>query len=322
MQKISIVIPCYKSQNTISDVVDKIELVLKESLSEYKYEIILVNDCSPDGTYSVIKEVSKRNDKIIAIDLARNFGQHSAIMAGLNKATGDIILCMDDDGQTDSNEIPKLIMALDDDYDVIYGKYVIKKHSFLRNLGSKINDIMMRSMLEKPKKLYISSYFVMKKYIRDELVKYKKPYPYLGGMILRNTNKIKNVEINHNERINGESGYTLKKLIKLWVNGFTNFSVKPLRLAMFFSVIVAIVSFLIIIYLIVNKMINPAVPMGWTSSIMASLLSCSVISFFLGIIGEYIGRIYISINKVPQYVIRECAENGRNSINDSQEGEE
>lgn len=310
--KISIVIPCYRSQNIISNVVDEIENELKNNLSKYEYEIILINDSSPDGTYAVIKEISRRNPYVKAIDLAKNFGQHNSIMAGLNRASGDIILCMDDDGQTDPKQMSKIIDALDQNTDVVYAKYEENKQNLLRNFGSEINNIMLVMLLGKPKGLYISSYFVMRKYVKDEIIKYKNPYPYLGGLILRSTHKIKNIIINHKNRKEGKSGYNFRKLLRLWVNGFTNFSVKPLRIATVFSIIIAIVSIIVIILLIINKILNPEVPMGWTSSIMSNLLICSVLSFFLGIIGEYVGRIYISINKLPQYVIR----------NDEDEGED
>lgn len=304
MKKISIVIPCYKSQDMISDVVDGIVSTFHEHYPQDALEIILVNDSSPDSTYLVIKEICKRLPFVTGIDLAKNFGQHSAIMAGLRKTTGDIILCMDDDGQTPPREIPKLIGALNENTDVVYAQYEEKKHSIFRNFGSKVNDAMCVLLLKKPKTLFLSSFFAMKRYVRDEIVNYDHSYPYLAGLILRTTNRIANINVSHQNRATGDSGYTIKKLLRLWVNGFTNFSVIPLRLSMGLSILFFIVGLILAIVLTINRIMNPEVPMGWTSIIVLLLISSSMIMFVLGLIGEYIGRIYISINNMPQYVIR------------------
>lgn len=302
MNKISYVIPCYGSEHTIKNVVLDIENLMNEKLIDYSYEIILVNDGSPDNVHQVIKKEFSKDEFVKYIQLSKNFSQHNAVMAGLNHATGDIIVCLDDDGQSPVFEIPRLITGLDDDIDVVYAKYGHKKHSWFRNLGSKFNDWMLCMMLGKPKNLYISSFFAMKSYIKDEMIKYHNPYPYLGGLILRITNRIKNIETDHLERNDGKSGYSIKKLLKLYVNGLTNFSVKPLRISIFFSTIFVVIAIITSIYLIVHKLINPATPMGWTSTMILILFVGAAITFLLGLIGEYVGRIYISINNIPQYV--------------------
>jgi len=309
MRMISFVIPCYNSEKYIEKTIDELMSTIKNNLSNYKTEILLINDSSKDNTIGKIKDISKKITEIKIIDLAKNFGQHSAIMAGLKFSKGDIIVCMDDDGQTPPNEVEKLINALDCNTDVVYAKYKNKKHSYFRNLGSKINDSMAQSLLSKPKNLYISSYFCMKKYVKDEILLYNNPYPYLEGLVLRTTNKIKNVEVDHREREIGKTNYSIKKLLKLWLNGFTNFSVKPLRIAIVFSMIFAIIAILITTIVIINKLNNPNVPIGWSSVIVLLLIIGAAITFILGLIGEYIGRIYLSINNNPQYVIREVYEN-------------
>lgn len=311
MDKISFIIPCYNSENYIGNTVNDLKLVIETELSNYDSEIILINDGSKDNTFESIKDLAKNNNNIIAIDFTRNFGQHSAIMAGLNMSSGDIIICLDDDGQTPPKEAVKLINALDEDTDVVYAKYEDKKHSTFRNIGSNINSQMAHILLNKPKDLYISSFFAMKSYIKDEIIKYENPYPYLEGLVLRTTNKIKNVVVKHKEREVGKSQYTLKKLFSLWINGFTNFSVKPLRIAIFFSVLFIIIAFAMIVVLTINKIINPAVPLGWTSVIILLLIIGAVITFILGLIGEYVGRIYVSINNNPQYVIRKVEKNDK-----------
>lgn len=310
--KISFVIPCYKSSETINLVVNEIDDLIKKVLSEYDYNIVLVNDGSPDNLDDVLTNIEKNHVKVKYISLSKNFGQHNAIMAGLNNATGDLIVCLDDDGQTPVHEIPKLLDALNSNVDVVYARYNQKKHSIVRNFGSFINDYMLNIMLDKPRELYISSFFVMKKYVKDEIIKYKNPYPYLGGLILRITNKIVNVDTIHNERSVGDSTYTPKKLLKLWSNGLTNFSVKPLRLAILFSGIFISFAAILVIILVLNKINNPSIPIGWTSGIVINLIIGSIITFMLGIIGEYLGRIYISINNIPQYVVKDCDLNEKN----------
>lgn len=309
MKIVSFVIPCYNSEKFIQNTVEDLQNAINRDFSEYKAEIILINDSSKDKTESKIEEIAKHSTNVITIDMAKNFGQHGAIFAGLAQAKGDIIICLDDDGQTPPDEAIKLVNALDENTDVVYARYKNKKHNEFRNFGSKVNDYMAQSLLEKPKDLFISSYFAMKKYVKDEILKYTNPYPYLEGLVLRTTNKIKNVDINHKERKVGKSNYTLRKLLHLWVNGFTSFSVKPLRIAIVCSFIFVISAIIITLAIIINKIKNPSVPLGWSSTMVVLLIVGSALTFILGLIGEYVGRIYISINNSPQYVVRKVTKN-------------
>ena len=302
MNKISYVIPCYGSEHTIIGVVTDIKTLMKQDLKNYQFEIILVNDGSPDRVHNVIIENYSKDKDIKYIQLSKNFSQHNAVMAGLHHTTGDVIICLDDDGQSPVYEVPKLLNELNEDVDVVYAKYRAKKHSRFRNFGSKINDYMLRMMLGKPQDLYISSFFAMKRYVKDAMIEYKNPYPYLGGLILRITDRIKNVETDHLGRNDGSSGYNIRKLLKLYVNGLTNFSVKPLRISLFFSVTFILIAVIASVYLVINKLLNPEIPVGWTSMMIVLLFVGAAITFLLGLIGEYIGRIYISINNIPQYV--------------------
>lgn len=302
MNKISYVIPCYGSEHTIIGVVTDIKMLMKQDLKNYQFEIILVNDGSPDRVHNVIIENYSKDKDIKYIQLSKNFSQHNAVMAGLHHTTGDVIICLDDDGQSPVYEVPKLLNELNEDVDVVYAKYRAKKHSRFRNFGSKINDYMLRMMLGKPQDLYISSFFAMKRYVKDAMIEYKNPYPYLGGLILRITDRIKNVETDHLDRNDGSSGYNIRKLLKLYVNGLTNFSVKPLRISLFFSVTFILIAVIASVYLVINKLLNPEIPVGWTSMMIVLLFVGAAITFLLGLIGEYIGRIYISINNIPQYV--------------------
>ena len=301
--KVSYVIPCYRSENTLQSVVDEIRNKRTE-LKKYTYEIILVDDCSPDGTFNVIRELCVEDKNIIGLSHAKNFGQHAALMAGYHFATGDIVVSLDDDGQTPADEVDKLLNKIEDGYDVVYAEYEHKQHSAFRNFGSNVNRKMTEVLLGKPKELYISSYFAARRFVIDEIIKYQNAYPYVIGLVLRTTKNICNVTVTHRERIEGTSGYSMKKLIALWVNGFTSFSVIPLRVATFGGVFVAFLGFLYAIYTIVTKIIDPNRIIGWSSTISIMLILGGFTLLVLGMIGEYIGRIYISLNNSPQYVIR------------------
>ncbi len=304
MKKVSFVIPCYRSAKTLPGVVDEINRKMK-SMDQYEYEIILVNDCSPDDTLGVIRGLCGEYPFVKGIDFARNFGQHSALMAGLRHSDGDYVVCLDDDGQTPADEADKLLDKLEEGYDAVYAKYEHKKHSLFRNFGSRVNERMARILLEKPKELYVSSYFAVKRFVVEDMIRYENSYPYVIGLVLRSTGRIANVYVNHREREIGSSGYTLKKLIGLWLNGFTAFSVKPLRMATGLGALSAMVGFFYGIYVIIRRMVRPDVPMGFSSTMAALVFFGGMIMLMLGLIGEYIGRIYISLNNSPQYVIRE-----------------
>lgn len=302
--KISLVIPCYRSSSTLPKVVEEIKTAMSEMRRE-DYEIILVNDCSPDNTYEVIERLASEDKRITGLSLAKNFGQHSALMAGFSQVTGDITVCLDDDGQTPANEVGKLIEAVENGADVAYARYSNKKHSPFRNFGSWINDLMARVMLGKPKDLYVSSYFASRRFVVEEMKKYTYAFPYVIGLVLRTTKNIVNVDINHRSRMEGESGYTFGKLISLWFNGFTAFSVKPLRIATATGIIAAVLGFLYGIYTIIKKIwIRPdELVIGFSALMSAVVFMGGLILVMMGLVGEYMGRMYISMNNSPQYVI-------------------
>ena len=304
MKKVSFVIPCYRSENTLPQVVAEIQEKMK-TLSQYEYDIFLVNDCSPDRTIDVIRKLCRENENIRGIDFAKNFGQHSALMAGLRHSDGDYVVCLDDDGQTPADEVDKLLSKLEEGYDAVYAKYDHKQHSAFRNFGSKVNERMTRTMLGKPKELYVSSYFAVKRFVVEDMVKYENSYPYVIGLVLRATRNIANVPVNHRERESGVSGYTLGKLLALWLNGFTAFSVKPLRITTAIGGLSALIGFMYGIYTVIKRFVNPDVPVGFSAIMAALVFFGGMIMLLLGLIGEYIGRVYISLNNSPQYVIRE-----------------
>lgn len=307
--KVSFVIPCYRSANTISGVVDEIKNTM--ATIGHEYEIVLVNDSSPDDTFSVIRELVKANENVTGIDLAKNFGQHCALMAGMRQTSGDVVVCLDDDGQTPADEVGKLLNKLDEGFDVCYASYGKKQHSGFRNFGSKINELMTRVMLGKPKELYVSSYFAAKRFVVDDMLRYEQSYAYVIGLVLRATKNVTNVEVKHRARTEGTSGYTLKKLFALWFNGFTAFSIKPLRIATFIGCMCAGTGFLYGIYTIIKKLVLVDVQAGFSALMSVLVFVGGMIMLMLGLIGEYVGRIYICMNNSPQYVIREIVANDK-----------
>lgn len=302
---ISFVIPCYRSEQTMGSVVAEINTVMTEVVKK-TYEIILVNDSSPDNTFETIRSLADNSDNIIGINLAKNFGQHAALMAGMRASRGDIVVCLDDDGQTPANEVYKLLDKLDEGYDVCYASYGHKQHNGFRNFGSKVNELMTRIMLGKPKELYISSYFAAKRFIVDDMLRYEQLYAYVIGLVLRATRNIANVPVDHRAREIGNSGYTLKKLLGLWFNGFTAFSIKPLRIATFIGGLTACTGFLYGLYTIIKKLIlMDSVQAGYSATMSVLVFVGGMIMLMLGMIGEYVGRMYICMNNSPQYVIKE-----------------
>ena len=304
MKLVSFVIPCYCSEKTIASVLDEIRGAM-QGLPQYAYEVILVNDGSPDNTFETLRALASSDCHVTAIDLARNFGQQSAIMAGLSHSSGDYVVCLDDDGQTPADEVGKLLQKLEEGYDVVYASYEHKQHSWFRNWGSRVNSKMTEIMLGKPRNLALTSYFAVKRFIVLEMLKYKHSFPYSEGLVLRSTRRICNVPVHHRQRQEGKSGYTLGKLIALWMNGFTSFSVKPLRLATYLGASSALLGFLYAIVIVIKHFVDSSIPAGWSSTMALQLVMGGIILVVLGLIGEYIGRIYICINASPQFVERE-----------------
>lgn len=308
--KISFVIPCYRSERTIEGVVSEIKSVVSQHPG-VDYEVVLVSDHSPDNVYKVIEKMCSSDPvHLRGIELSRNFGQHSALMAGYAQTNGDFVFSLDDDGQAPVDAIFDVLEKIKNgNYDVVFGSYPHKHHSSFRNIGSTVNDFMLRWLLGKPKSLHITSFFVMRKFVVDAMLKYNGAFPYIAGLLFRVTKNIANVEVHHRERADGVSGYTIGKLLSLWLNGFTAFSVKPLQMATFAGLAMSVGGFSFGIWTIVRKLfISPNMPIGYSSIMSAILLIGGMLMIILGLIGEYVGRIYICINQSPQYVIRRCTE--------------
>ena len=305
MTLLSFVIPCYRSEKTIKLVTDEIINTVAQHQS-YDYEIICVNDCSPDNVYNVLQSLAKDNNKIKVVNLVKNMGKHSAVMAGFSFVKGDYIVNLDDDFQSPVDKLWELIKPLETDgYDIVTANYIIKKEALWKRIGSNFNLFMSEILLDKPKGLRFENFSVMKRFVADEIVKYKNPYPYLEGLILRVTNKVLTVEMEERTRADdNKTGFTFWKSLSLFANGFTNFSVKPLRFSLIAGTLFASWGFLYGLYIIMRKLLQPEVPMGYSSMMSVLLFSSGMIMLLLGIIGEYVGRIFICINSAPQYVVR------------------
>ncbi len=300
---LTIVIPVYNSEDTIGKLTDHLVNSLGK---EYRLEIVLVNDCSKDNSEKICIGLHEKYKSIVKFySLSKNVGEHNAVMAGLNQVTGDFIVIMDDDFQNPISEVIKLVQfAKESSFDVVYTYYDRKQHHFLRNLGSKFNDKVSNVMLRKPKDLYLSSFKLMTKFLVNEIIKYDLPFPYIDGLILRTTNNIGKIQVHHQERNVGKSGYTITKLVSLWLNMFTNFSILPLRVSIYIGFIFAFLGLVLGVYTVSEKLSNPGLPVGFAALAVSVFIFAGVQLISLGMIGEYIGRIFLSQNKRPQYTVK------------------
>lgn len=310
---VSIVIPCYYSEKSIRKVV---ELVMEEFEKNegYSCEFILVNDGSKDGTFEEIRRLAAEYPNVCGVNLMRNFGQHNALMAAMNYTKGDYVLGMDDDLQTHPSQIFKLIHKIEEGYDVVYGVYPRRKNSALKNLSSKINEVSSRIMLNRPKDIVSSNFWMVTRAVRDEVVKYSSFNPYIDGIFYRITHNIGNVPVEHHKREFGSSGYTFRKLVNLWL-AYWNFSVIPLRLSFFLGIFSAIGGVLVAFLVVINKILHPDVAVGWSSTLCVMAVMFGLVLMVLGIVGEYIGKIIMILNNTPQYIVRETVnDSGRESL--------
>lgn len=307
----SVIIPCYKSDQTIRKVVE-LTMAEFEKMGRKNYEFVLVDDYSPDGgkTVQALRGLVEDYACVRVVELAKNSGQHNAVMAGLNFAKGDVLIAMDDDMQTHPSQLSIILEELEKGYDIVYGYYPTKKHSKFRNFGSYVNYMTVRVLLDKPKELKTSSFWAIKKFVRDYAIQYPSAYTHLQGVFLRITRNISSVPIQHFEREVGTSNYTMKKLLQLWSN-IMGFSVVPLRLAMYLGYFFAGIGFLGAIWVIIRKIVRPVTAIGWPSMMMAICFFSGIILVFMGLIGEYIGRIFLGMNNNPQFVVRQIDEYGK-----------
>jgi undecaprenyl-phosphate 4-deoxy-4-formamido-L-arabinose transferase len=301
----SIIVPCYKSAHTIRQVVELTAAKMDE-MGRTPYEFVLVDDYSPDGgdTICELRAVADDHPYVKVIELAQNSGQHNAVMAGLNYAEGDVLIAMDDDLQTHPSQLPAMFEEFDKGYDIVYGYYPEKHHSAFRNFGSWVNSTSVRILIGKPKDLKTSSFWIIRKFVRDYVIQYKSHYTHLQGLFLRTTRNIASVPVEHFDRAYGSSGYTFKKLISLWSN-IMGYSIVPLRIAQRTGVFFAILGILGALAIILKKIFAPTSAVGWYSMMVSICFFSGLIMMFLGVIGEYLGRMFKGMTNDPQFVVRQ-----------------
>lgn len=301
---ISIIIPCYRSAATLPSVVAEIQQVFSER-PEHDYQIILVNDCSPDDTFGTICELCEQDKKIVGVNLSRNYGQDCARLAGLPFVKGECVISMDDDGQHPAAGIFVLVNKLVEGYDVVYAYFNHKKHSLFKKFTSKIYGKLMEAVGVQPKGIITSSFFAWSRFAVEELKKYHSPTPSAGPYLMKVSSRFANVNILHRERLAGESNYTLGRLVNMAITGLTNFTVVPLRVASILGMVLAVIGFISGIFVVLRKIIYPQIAMGYTSIMAVILLLGGIILIVQGLLGEYIGRVYMMLSDMPQYTIRE-----------------
>lgn len=269
------------------------------------YEFVLVDDFSPDNGATVreLEAIASDHDCVKVIELAKNSGQHNAVMAGLNYAEGGAMIAMDDDMQTHPSQLPVLFEEFDKGFDIVYGYYPQKKHSPFRNFGSYINYLSVRILIGKPKDMKTSSFWIIRRFIRDYVIQYKSQYTHLQGLFLRTTRNISSVPVKHFEREVGTSNYTLKKLVGLWSN-IMGYSIVPLRLATYCGYIFSLLGILGAAFIVIRKLLVPSMAIGWPSMMVAICFFSGVNLLFMGLIGEYLGRMFLGMSRYPQFVVR------------------
>lgn len=301
--ELSLVIPVYNGSTTIGDVVASIH----RFYADLAFEIVLVNDGSQDDSEQVCKKLAESHpDTVIFIHLARNFGEHNAILAGLNYASGDYVAVLDDDGQNPPEEVSRMYEeARRGGHDVVYGRYEEKHHSYFRNLGSRFNDRVANLLLTKPPELYLSSFKVMNRFLVDEITRYKGAFPYIDGLILRTTQNIGQIRVEHRDRQDNVSNYTLTKLFLLWLNMSLNFSIAPLRLSALIGLMASGLSVVLMGLIVIDKLyINPELTIGLPTILVSIVFFAGVQLLILGMLGEYLGRLFLDHSNTPQYVAR------------------
>ena len=311
---LSIVIPVYKSENSIGPLVNQLFAVI----SDTELEVILVDDASDDDSAKVCKQmVYDFPGKVKFVQLARNFGEHNATMAGLSHTKGAYVLVMDDDFQNPPEAALSLFQKIKSgDFDVVYSKYDDKKHRLWRNFGSWTHNLVATFLLGKPYALYLSSFKIMSRFAVDQILHYRGPFPYIDGLLLQSVSKIGSTVVPHHDRNIGKSSYTLLRLLSLWLNAFTNFSIVPLRAAFLIGLFGFLVGTGIIVLLIYERFSHYGLPTGYLMLMTTSLFLSSSILVVVGLVGEYLGRILLNINGKPQFVVRELIYIENNDSND------
>ena len=300
---VSIVIPCYNSENTIERLVD---MCMQEfdNLDGYSCEMILVNDYSKDKTFEAICRCAEKYSNVTAVNLAKNFGQHAAIMAGLHYTKGDYVVAMDDDLQNHPSQIRQFLAKADEGYDVVFGVFKERHFSKWKNFTGAVSRFLLFMMIDRPKNIQMGSFWLARKFVIDKALEYEGNSAFVQLLFFRTTHNIANIEIDHFDREVGSSNYTFKKGLKLFMS-MINYSDIPLKLASLLGALFAGIGFVAGLIVLIMKLVNPSMQAGWPSIMCTLLLLFGVTFIILGIMGEYIGRVLFTVNSSPQYVVRD-----------------
>jgi glycosyltransferase involved in cell wall biosynthesis len=303
MPKFSFVIPVFNGEGSVSGVVARIRSVF----SRDPIQIVLVDDGSNDFSGRVCTELVVTYPTIVEfVELARNFGEHSAVLAGLAQTRASFVAILDDDGQNPPEELPRMFAELiDSGADVVYGRYAERRHNWFRRFGSSFNDRVANAMLGKPRGLYLSSFKVMNRFLVDEIIKHRGPFPYIDGLICRTTRRLAQITVAHDARVRGKSNYTFRRLVRLWLNMFLGFSILPLRITSLLGILIASLSCIWLLAILVDKLwLSPGITAGIPTLLAVIVLFSGLQLVALGMIGEYLGRVFLANNGQPQYVVR------------------
>jgi undecaprenyl-phosphate 4-deoxy-4-formamido-L-arabinose transferase len=299
---LSIVVPLYNAAATLPALHEEISALQVPG----NHELIIVNDGSRDETEAVALKLTRESRLPMKfLSLSRNFGEHNAVLAGLRAVSGQYVVIMDDDLQNPPAEALKLLAVAEaEKRDVVFGVYDRKEHSWWRNAGSRLTNLIADFVVEKPPKLYLCSFKCMSRFVVDEIAKSRTPYPYIDGLIFQVTQNVGTAQVRHVERAQGSSGYNLRKLVRLWISMLVNVSILPLRLMTLAGMITSALGFLAVIEVLFEHLLQKQ-PTGWSSLMAAVLLLSGMQLLLLGILGEYVGRIFLGISQKPQSVVRE-----------------
>ncbi len=308
--RVSVVIPCYCSKAALPQLVAELYETLKTNES---VEIVLVNDASPDDgeTWRLITELSAAHSggtsgrTLVGVDLALNSGEHNAVLAGLRRATGEAVVVMDDDGQNPPSAVPQLLEHLTPNIDVVYSTSPIKQHNVFRNLGSRFTNWVAGILMNKPKGLYLSSFKVMHRRLVDRMIAYPGSFPYIDGLVFRNTQRYAIVTVEHLARQDGRSGYSFTRLLRLYTNMAFGFSILPLRVLTFSGMFIAIAAMITAIVFVAQYFISGVTVEGWTSLSVLVIFFGGLTLLALGILGEYFGRMYLTMTGKQPYVVHQ-----------------
>jgi dolichol-phosphate mannosyltransferase/undecaprenyl-phosphate 4-deoxy-4-formamido-L-arabinose transferase len=300
--KYSVVIPVYNTTEVLITLSNKLHQVFEE-MNESQYEIIFINDCSPNPyTKQYLSEACQQNDKVKVIHFSRNFGQQPATICGIEHAKGDYIITMDDDLQHDPQDIKLLVEQKH--HDIVIAGLLDKKHGYFKQLGSRIKNHFDHLILGKPKNIKMSSFRLISRFIADNIEKVKSPNPFIPALLFMISLDVVNVPIKHHERAEGESGYNLKLMLKLFSNLMINNSSFLLNMLGKVGIFTAIGSAIYAVYLIINRLAVGISVEGWTSLMVVVLIMGGLMLFSVGVIGEYLIRVIQSSEQKPSYIVK------------------